>query len=121
MKKLVVCLAMLASSSVFAHSQTPSSYGGPKNLEEAISVQDYKEVTLTVTNLGKKTTAYDITVDGKVVDTTRELTQWSNQRVTILLPTLVKKKPTTYKVCSQSKGTGSISTKICSKFQLVRL
>lgn len=120
MKTLALSLALVSSLS-FAHSQTPVSYGGVKNLEQAVSLEDTKVIQFTIKNLNTTPSRYDLYVDDDKVHTTKMLSKGGIEQVPVIFHTKELNKAKTYRMCSKSLNESGIRTKVCSRVQLVRM
>ncbi|QKJ21959.1 hypothetical protein [Poseidonibacter lekithochrous] len=121
MKKIVLISLLLFSSFLFAHSQTPSIFGGVSNKLDSISTTQIKVVKIHLQNLNAYSQQYYLEIDGKYIGLTNVLK--TKQLVTLEVPVMINKENTLelHKVCTVSipKSKEDIfKTKICTKAYL---
>lgn len=121
MKKIVLISLLLFSSLLFAHSQTPSIFGGVSNKLDSISTTQIKVVKIHLQNLNAYSQQYYLEIDGKYIGLTNVLK--TKQLVTLEVPVMINKENTLelHKVCTVSipKSKEDIfKTKICTKAYL---
>ena len=117
--KLIVTIFF--STILFAHSQTPTKYGGEKNKLDSISTTQIKIIPITIQNLNKYNQSYKIEVDGEIIGLTNKLT--SKQIKRLKIPVKIYKKNTleNHSICSISiprTKDEMFNTKICTKVLL---
>lgn len=120
MKKIVL-ISLLFSSFLFAHSQTPSIFGGVSNKLDSISTTQIKIVRIYLQNLNTYSQKYYLEIDGKYIGLTNVLK--TKQLTTLEVPVMINKANTLelHKVCTVSipKSKEDIfKTKICTKAYL---
>ena len=101
-----------------AHSQMPTLYGGPPNVDQAVSFSRMVLVPIKLMNFSAKPTAYRLYSDGKYMSTTEQIHKGTV--ITHYVPVVLNKlnKPETHSVCSLS-DTGVVKTKMCTKVQVI--
>lgn len=120
MKKIVL-ISLLFSSFLFAHSQTPSIFGGVSNKLDSISTTQIKIVRIHLQNLNTYSQQYYLEIDGKYIGLTSVLK--TKQLTTLEVPVMINKANTLelHKICTVSipKSKEDIfKTKICTKAYL---
>jgi hypothetical protein len=121
MKKITIFLSLLISINIFAHSQTPTKYGGEQNKLDSISIKQIKVVPISIRNLNSYEQSYEILINGEKVATTNKLIK--NQEVKLNLPIKIKEpnRLLKYEICSLSipnNNNEMFRTKICTKAYL---
>jgi len=112
---------IVLSTFIFAHSQTPTKYGGEENKLDSISTKQIKVIPITIQNLNKYSQSYNIEVDGDIVGSTNMLISKQIQRLKI--PVRIYKKNTleNHSICTISIARSKdemFNTKICTKVLL---
>lgn len=120
MKKIVL-ISLFISSFLFAHSQTPTVFGGENNKLDSMSTTQVKIVTISLQNLNTYSQQYYLEIDGEFIGLTNVLK--SKQVVKLNVPVMIDKGNTLelHKVCTISipKSKDDIfKTKICTKAYL---
>jgi hypothetical protein len=116
-----IFLSLLISINIFAHSQTPTKYGGEQNKLDSISIKQIKVVPISIRNLNSYKQSYEILINDKKVATTNKLIR--NQELKLKLPIKIKEpnKLIKYEICSVSIPNSKnemFKTKICTKAYL---
>ncbi len=139
--KTLLLLTTLFSSLAFAHSHTPTEFGGNATdddfINEALTINGVQTVPITITNLNKYPQQYEVIVEKVNIDketgTTEVLSSKIVGETSIVypndhrnLPILVQmdegdeNRPISYKVCSISiaKDGDMFRSKICTLAKL---
>ncbi|WP_422465995.1 hypothetical protein [Endozoicomonas sp. ALC013] len=113
-------LALMFSSSVFAQTQSPIHIGGKDNIEEAIRMTRVTTVEIKVSSISKSSD-YEITVDGEVIDTTGVIQAHSTRKIDVPLIFKTSNKPQRFQICSVSiPGERDLfRTRVCTNADLV--
>ena len=118
----IIFLILFCGTTIFAHSQTPTKFGGKEDKLNSISPKQVKVVTISIQNLNSYTQQYDILVDNRKIGTTQKLIK--HQVLKLNVPVKINKSNTleTHYVCTLSVPNNSkemFKTKICTKNWLV--
>lgn len=121
MKTITIFLSLLVSINIFAHSQTPTKYGGKQNKLDSISTKQIKVVPISIRNLNSYEQSYEIQINGKKTATTNKLIK--NQELKLNIPIKINEanKLLKYEICSLSIPNDKnemFRTKICTKAYL---
>ncbi|CAL9980146.1 hypothetical protein VPHD479_0229 [Vibrio phage D479] len=118
MKKLL--LALMVASPVLAHSQFPSTFGGPDNPLDAVSTKPVTVVSITLGNLNDYPQAYDIEIDGDIKGQTDLITGGTSVELKVPVGIDKPNTPETHKVCTLSvpQEGAMFRTRICTKAQV---
>lgn len=112
---------VVLSTFLFAHSQTPTKYGGEENKLDSISTQQIKIIPLTIQNLNKYHQSYNIEVDGDIVGSTNMLISKQILRLKIPVTIYKRNKLENHSICTISIARTKdemFNTKICTKVLL---
>jgi hypothetical protein len=103
-----------------AHSHSPTSFGGPDNPLDAVTVTGVQTVTITVGNLNSFPQSYEIYVDDELVGTTSEVAPNLFRKLPIPVKLSKPNTPEIHKVCSISvaKEGDMFRSKICTEAKL---
>jgi len=119
--KKIIFLILLCSTSIFAHSQTPTKFGGKDDKLNSISTKQVKVVPISIQNLNSYAQKYDILVDNKKIGTTQKLIKHQVLKLNIPVKINQTNKLETHSVCTLSVPNSSkemFKTKICTKTYL---
>lgn len=115
-----VFMFLIMGIALFAHSQTPITYGGKKNKFDSISLSQIKIVPITIQNLNTFKQKYSISINNKVVGKTSFLLK--NEKKIIQIPIKIDEanKLKFYKICTTSipNKKEMFNTRICTKTYL---
>jgi len=119
--KYLYLILIVSSLNLWAHSQTPTKYGGKNDKLNSISMKQIKVVPITIQNLNKYSQKYSILVDEKEIGKTTKLIK--NQILKINVPVKINKNNQleVHTICTLSIPNNEkemFRTKICTKAYL---
>ena len=117
----IITTFLICSLSLFAHSQTPTKYGGKDDKLNSISTKQVKVIPISIQNLNSYTQKYEILINDKKVRTTDKLIK--NQVLKLNVPVKINNpnKLELHNICTLSIPNNKkemFRTKICTKAYL---
>lgn len=120
-KIILILVTLVINLNIYAHSQTPTKYGGEKNKLDSISTKQIKIVPISIRNLNSYEQSYEVFVNDIKVGKTNKLIK--NQELKLNVPIKILKANTLlkYEICTVSIPNSKkemFRTKICTKAYL---